>query len=176
VERYDCTGVCERVKRNRAVNEGESRTSSPHPWTSIFLGSARNDGWSVPALIPNRHLDRSEAQWRDMIVSACGYQSSATRPSPQASQGHPPHTPGRSYFSASLEMTSGRFSYCFQSSFLRKQEPACDRLGYIRVPGQARNDDREQALLSRNPTTITRFRTASIRRRESPQKTSLLRP
>jgi hypothetical protein len=43
VERYDCTGVWERVSRNTNTHASESRTSSPHPWTRIFLGSARND-------------------------------------------------------------------------------------------------------------------------------------
>ena len=43
MERYDCTGVWERVSRDTNTHASESRTSSPHPWTRIFLGSARND-------------------------------------------------------------------------------------------------------------------------------------
>ena len=55
----------------------------------------------------NRHLDRSEAQWRDMTVSACGDELSATPAPTKVPGGNRPHTPGRSYFSAPLEMTIG---------------------------------------------------------------------
>jgi hypothetical protein len=42
-----------------------------------------------------------------MTVQACGNEFLATRTLTQASRGNRPHTPGRAYFSASLEMTGG---------------------------------------------------------------------
>ena len=70
-----------------------------------FFFQGNNDGF-FDADLPTRHLDRSEAEWRDMTVQACGPEFLATRTLTQASRGHHPHTPGRAYFSAPLEMTS----------------------------------------------------------------------
>ncbi len=95
------------LRRKTNSNERLTRTSCPHPWTVRFLGVARNDGCKVCAEIPNRHLDRSEAQWRDMTVAACGYDFGAIRSLTKGLRGHRPHTPERSYFSALLEMTVG---------------------------------------------------------------------